>query len=174
MLTLAPILPDGAWHAPVDAPPSPPPEGTLLAPAFPPSFSYVWNIPHFLSLSCHSMYSPPFTVNGHQWKIYIYPMGNNNHNRQLSVYLDSGITDSHETLQCNFKLAVINYKLEMGEPEEAVNVRDTAVKESVHIFCKRAKDWGFREFMPLAQLEDTSLGFLNGHTISLGVWLELS
>ena len=48
------------------------------------------------------------------------------------------------------------------------------MKESVHAFCKRAKDWGFREFMPLEQLEDSNAGFINGHSISLGVWLELS
>ena len=40
--------------------------------AFPPSFSYVWNISHFLELSCLSMYSPTFTINGHAWKIYIF------------------------------------------------------------------------------------------------------
>ena len=57
------------------------------------------------------MYSPTFTVNDHAWKIYIYPKGNNNHSQQLSVYLDSGITDSHETLHCTFKLAVLNYKV---------------------------------------------------------------
>ena len=121
------------------------------------------------------MYSPPFVVNGHAWKIYIYPKGNNNHNRQLSVYLDSGITDSGEQMQCNFKLAVINYKLDgRGARDKPLNVGESVVKESCHAFCKRAKDWGFREFMPLASLEDPAAGFINGHTISLGVWLELS
>ena len=49
------------------------------------------------------------------WKIYLYPKGNNNNGKQLSVYLDSGITDTHEQLQCTFKLAVINYKQPKGE-----------------------------------------------------------
>lgn len=209
MLRLAPLLTEGAWQAPLDAPLSPPPDNGAT---FPPSFSFVWNIPHFLSLSCLSMYSPAFYINGHAWKIYIYPKGNNNGNRQLSVYLDSGITDSHEALHCNFKLAVVNYKLEQsaraGKP---LNTMESVVKESTHAFCsapaplpqrildrharervycrafmtrqchlpcmsraERAKDWGFREFMALSSLEDPTAGYLNGHSITLGVWLELS
>ena len=31
-----------------------------------------------------------------------------------------------------------------------LNLGDSVVKESVHAFCKRAKDWGFREFMSAA------------------------
>ena len=55
-----------------------------------------------------------------------------------------------------------------------LNLGDSVVKESVHAFCKRAKDWGFREFMSLDQLTDPSAGFLNeGGAITLGVWLEL-
>lgn len=168
MLRLAPLLPEGPWTALAEASQSPPPDA--LAPLFPTSFSFVWNIPHFLSLSCLSMYSRAFLINGHSWKIYVYPKGNNNHDKQLSVYLDSGITDSHESLQCNFKLVVINYKSSVGKP---VNTAESVVKESCHAFCKRAKDWGFREFMQLSQLEDTSAGFINEGTCSVGVWLEI-
>ena len=150
-------------------------QGLALPPHFPTSLSFVWNVPHFSSLSCLSMYSPSFTVNGHEWKIYIYPKGNNNHNRQLSVYLDSGITEAHDTLQCTFKLAVINYRVDAhaqltGAP---INAPASVVKESVHAFCKRAKDWGFREFMPLDQLEDPAAGFVNEGAVTLGVWIQV-
>ena len=43
------------------------------------------------------------------------------------------------------------------------------MKESNHVFFKRAKDWGFREFMQLDKLEDPSAGFLNEGTITIGV-----
>ena len=56
------------------------------------------------------MYSPAFPINGHALKLYVYPRGNNNRNQQLSVYLDSGITDAQTTHHCTFKLALLNYK----------------------------------------------------------------
>ena len=46
------------------------------------------------------------------------------------------------------------------------------VKESEHVFTKKAKDWGFREFMPLKKLEDERAGYLNEGTITIGVQLE--
>ena len=119
------------------------------------------------------MYSPSFTVSNHVWKIYVYPKGNNNQGKQLSVYLDSGISDAHEQLQCTFKLAVINYKQSRNDGGQ-LNARRSVVKESQHSFCKRAKDWGFREFMPLDKLEDPHEGFLNEGTISIGVHLEIT
>ena len=55
-----------------------------------------------------------------------------------------------------------------------VNAKASVVKESCHAFCKRAKDWGFREFMSLEQLTDPSAGFVNeGGAITLGVWLQM-
>ena len=109
--------------------------------SFPGSFAYLWNVPHFLSLSCHSMYSPTFTVNDHAWKIYIYPKGNNNNNKFLSIYLDSGITDNNASLECTFKLAVINYKVNARDAETAaapggpLNAAASVVKDSAHAFC---------------------------------------
>ena len=77
MLHLAPLLPDGPWtmpqemttaladaarHARAGSSPSP---GGSPAIRFPNAFHFVWNVPHFRSLHCLSMYSPSFVVNGH-------------------------------------------------------------------------------------------------------------
>ena len=254
------------------------------------------------SPTTYCRYSPGFSINGHAWKIYVYPKGNNNKNAQLSIYLDSGISDAHEQLHCTFKLAVsrpthathtptlphsiprntphrrlrhplkthtrqaiplaprqtadsiipavctpapraptfasppistlflqwprsltsahttqapatfpvplslhaplvswlspslvppsalngwqarsprypshqvINYKLDTAD-SASINAQESVVKESVHTFCKRAKDWGFREFMPLDKLVDPQAGFVNEGTITLGVFIELT
>ena len=205
MLLLAPLLPDGPWEGPVPSPvahsDAADGEGCQML------LSYVWNIPHFASLTCLSMYSPTFTVNGHKWKIYVYPKGNNNHHKQLSIYHDSGIVDTGQ-LQCTFKLAVINYNINSCKrggsgaaggaddaqkadqstaadarrvsmerrvnTERRVNMDSSVVKESQHQFNRRAKDWGFREFMPLEKLEDPQAGFLNEDAITIGVYLDLS
>jgi len=159
-----PLLEEGPWRSPTPLPPS-----CLL----PSTLSYVWRIPHFSSLSCLSMYSPSFVINGHLWKIYVYPKGNNNQGKQLSVYLDSGITDTGESLHCTFKLAVINYRKEGTDPGLPVNIEETVVKESQHSFSKRAKDWGFREFMPLDKLEDPISGYLNEDALTIGVQLAV-
>jgi len=182
MLSLLPMLPDGPWEAPAGFAPLPSLASAdgLTVPTQ--GFSFVWNIPHFASLSCLSMYSPAFPVNGHAWKIYVYPKGNNNHHQQLSIYLDSGITDSHEVLAVRFRLVCLNYRhhgsASAVQPMHAVGC---AIKEASHSFCKRAKDWGFREFMPLygtatesntAGLLDPQAGFLNEGMLSLGVFIE--
>ena len=56
---------------------------------------------------------------------------------------------------------------------EVVERPASVVKESCHAFCKRAKDWGFREFMPLDQLEDPAAGFVNEGAVTLGVWIQV-
>ena len=71
MLVLSPLLPEGPWFAPADWDTVRETADAVNAgnPSFPSSFSYVWNIPHFTSLSCLSMYSPVFLINGHPWKV---------------------------------------------------------------------------------------------------------
>ena len=47
--------------------------------------------------------------------------------------------------RCTFKLAVINYKLDDATGTDAssapINPYESVIKESVHVFTKRAKDW---------------------------------
>ena len=66
----------------------------------------------------------------------------------------------------------MNYKLD-SSTNLGINMAETVVKENVHIFCKREKDWGFCEFMPLQRLEDPLAGYINEGTITLGVFIEL-
>ena len=254
MLALFPLLPQGGpWRAPAAS-------WKLLEstdsittdePRVPSQFSFVWNVPHFRTLSCLSMYSPAFRVNGHSWKLYLYPKGNNASGQHLSVYLDSGISDAHEMLPVRFRLVCINYKdvgggsggirqasdsavtgggrnrggagaggdgssggggggaggdggggdgdgdrgdgNDGGEGDGGgggggggeqvrmpMHVAGCATKEATHHFCKRAKDWGFRDLLPLFEQEDPKApyllnplgGFLNDGTISLGVFIE--
>ena len=183
MLSLAAPLREGTGVALGDVASDPKLQGAGVT-----TFSFVWNIRHFDDLSCVSMYSPGFAVGGHTWKIYVYPKGNNNGGAHLSVYLDSGITEAHESLHCTFKLAVVNYRREVGGGGgggggagggggfgggSGGGVREwSVVKESEHVFTKKAKDWGFREFMPLKKLEDERAGYLNEGTITIGVQLE--
>jgi ubiquitin carboxyl-terminal hydrolase 7 len=73
--------------------------------------------------------------------------------QQLSVYLD--VADSVTlpqgwSRQAHFSLTVQNQK----EPQRSV------VKDADHHFTLRACDWGFREFVPLAELKDSRTGFL--------------
>ena len=90
-----------------------------------------------------------------------------------------------------FKLVCINYKAAERSGSEGtgnaggsigspMNAAACALKDASHSFCRRAKDWGFREFMPLFQQEDASAayvydalgGFLHEGTLSLGVLIE--
>lgn len=229
MLRLLRLLPNGhPWEAPssmhLPAAPTTSPDGRTAT--FPASFSFVWNIGHFDSLSCVSMYSPPFSAIGRTWRMQVYPRGNNNQSRELSVYLDSGILrDSQESVPCRFTIAVLNYKavgdlcpcasasaclcvcdsLHLHAPSFSlpcspcsyshvlhalaprsrppprstaqhvtassgdasssgpgpINMHASVIKEAEHTFTRRAPDWGFINFMPVADLLDGHAGFLN-------------
>ena len=84
-------------------------------------------------------------------RILLFPGGNNV--QQLSVYLD--VADSVTlpqgwSRQAHFSLTVQNQK----DPARSV------VKDADHHFTLRACDWGFREFVQLAELKDSRSGFL--------------
>jgi len=83
-------------------------------------------------------------------RILLFPGGNNV--QQLSVYLDvadSATLPQGWTRHAHFTLTVHNQK----DPSRNV------VKDADHQFNVRACDWGFREFVTLAELKDVSTGF---------------
>ncbi|XP_061363941.1 MATH domain and coiled-coil domain-containing protein At3g58370-like [Gastrolobium bilobum] len=112
---------------------------------------FTWTIQNFSKLSCEELYSENFFICGHSWRIIIFPKGNDVD--FLSIYLDAGDVSK---LPCGwrrfteFKLALINQ----------VNGKMTITKDDVHHFNAREVDWGFPYLIPLAELHDSSKGFI--------------
>mmetsp|Transcript_2670 Transcript_2670/g.8917 ORF Transcript_2670/g.8917 Transcript_2670/m.8917 type:complete len:1166 (-) Transcript_2670:95-3592(-) len=112
---------------------------------------FTWVIEGFSKNKQAKLYSPVFQSGQYNWRILLFPGGNNV--QQLSVYLDvadSATLPQGWTRHAHFTLTVHNQK----EPSRNV------IKDADHQFNVRACDWGFREFVTLAELKDTSSGFM--------------
>ncbi|KAL9318045.1 hypothetical protein ACSQ67_014562 [Phaseolus vulgaris] len=110
---------------------------------------FTWTIKNFSRLD-KKVYSEIFNVGGHRWKILLFPKGNSVDH--LSLYLD--VADSMMLATgwsrfAQFCLTVVNQ----------FNTQYSFRKESQHLFNARESDWGFTNFMPLAELYDPSRGY---------------
>ena len=110
-----------------------------------------WTVENFTKVKQLKLYSPVFQSGQYNWRILLFPCGNNV--QQLSVYLD--VADSVTlpqgwSRQAHFSLTVQNQK----DPTKSV------VKDADHHFTLRACDWGFREFVQLSELRDPRGGFI--------------
>ncbi|TKY53552.1 Ubiquitin carboxyl-terminal hydrolase 12 [Spatholobus suberectus] len=101
------------------------------------------------------VYSDIFCVGGYKWRILIFPKGNSVDH--LSMYVD--VVDSATlpygwSRYAQFSLTVVNQ----------IHSRYSIRKESQHQFNARESDWGFINFMPLAELYDPVRGYLVNDT----------
>ncbi|WOL02144.1 ubiquitin carboxyl-terminal hydrolase 13-like [Canna indica] len=124
----------------------------------PSSSRFTWAIENFSRLTTKKLYSETFIVGGYQWRVLIFPKGNNV--EYLSLYLD--VADSSSlpygwSRYAQFSLAVIN------QIQNKYSIR----KDTQHQFNARESDWGFTSFMPLSELYDPSRGFLVNDTLVL-------
>ncbi|KAI4347703.1 hypothetical protein L6164_008489 [Bauhinia variegata] len=116
----------------------------------PPSGRFTWTIENFSRLP-KRLYSDVFYVGGYNWRILIFPKGNNVDH--LSMYLD--VADSSAlsygwSRYAQFSLTVVNQ----------IHNKYSTRKETQHQFNARESDWGFSNFMPLAELYDPGRGYI--------------
>ena len=117
-----------------------------------------WEIKEFASVAnAHQKYySENFFAGGFQWRILVFPRGNNQD--FLSVYLDAADSDTQPygwTRNASFSLVVVS----QGGKGKDVK------KESQHQFQARESDWGFTQFMALSDLHDPEQGYLVNDTL---------
>ena len=105
------------------------------------------------------MYSPPFRQGLHSWRLLCFPSGDEVERHRpgapphLSMYLDvadSAVLPHGWVREAHFVLMAVNRR----EPTK------TIVRYARHDFEATARDWGFRELLQLAELEDPETGFL--------------
>ncbi|KAJ7971377.1 Ubiquitin carboxyl-terminal hydrolase 12 [Quillaja saponaria] len=112
---------------------------------------FTWTIRNFSKLNTEKHYSEVFSLGGCQWRILVFPNGNNvNH---LSVYLDAA--DSANLPQswsrfADFNLTLINQ----------INSNYSLTKKSLYLFNGGESDWGFTSFVPLDNFRDPINGYL--------------
>ncbi|KAJ8476606.1 hypothetical protein OPV22_020333 [Ensete ventricosum] len=119
-------------------------------------FKFTWAIKNFSRLKTRKLYSDVFLVGGHQWRLLLFPKGNNVDS--LSIYMDAADSDSLVfgwTRFAHFGLTVI----------DQIKSDRSITKECQNIFCALRSDWGFTHFMPLSEIRNSSKGFLVNDTL---------
>ncbi|KAI3866554.1 hypothetical protein MKX03_014825 [Papaver bracteatum] len=119
----------------------------------PESSKFIWKINNFSRLKYKERhYSGVFTVGTYQWRVIMFPQGNNTD--RLSMYLQ--VADwanlSYGWSRCaQFSLAVVNQ----------IHDKDTVRRYAPeHQFNARFSDTGFKLFMPLREFYDPGRGYL--------------
>ncbi|KAG8467236.1 hypothetical protein KFE25_000552 [Diacronema lutheri] len=138
--------------------------GELLPDGLMTDMTFVWNVHGFASLTCESIYSPPISVNGNRWSIFMWPRRRSPQNGKetewVSIYLNSvdvksGLVDKLPS--CAFELTVKNYK------SSSLSI----TREYEHAFDSQEVDWGLSRFVQCSSITDPAAGFLNGGTLTI-------
>ncbi|XP_019152441.1 PREDICTED: uncharacterized protein LOC109149236 [Ipomoea nil] len=136
-----------------------------LCPSVKVSKTYTWKVSSFSNMDSKSCYSDKFTAASFQWKLRLDPQGQNSNKSNglsLSLFLelvDPGITSNG--LFVHFILRIINQK--SGKHREM---------QYCCCFASGSLTWGWDAFMPLADLQDLSNGFLVDDCIMIGACIK--
>lgn len=138
--------------------------GELLPDGLITDMTFVWNVHNFAQLTVESLYSPPITVNGNRWSIFMWPRRRSPQNGKdtewVSIYLNSVDVkngDVQKLPSCAFELTVKNYK----------NPSASITREYEHAFDSIEVDWGLSRFVQCSSVTDPTAGFLNGGTLTI-------
>ncbi|PQM43263.1 hypothetical protein Pyn_40418 [Prunus yedoensis var. nudiflora] len=119
------------------------------------SVIFTWKVDNFSKLDAVKHYSDVFVIGVFEWRILMYPRGNNVD--YLSVYLD--VTGS-STLplgwarHARFSLTIVN-QLQSSK---------SLTKDTEHVFNKRDSNSGFTSLIPLSEFCDHSKGYVVNDT----------
>jgi len=122
------------------------------------------------------IYSPAFRRGPHTWRLLLFPNGDEVERHRpgapphLSLYLDvadAAMLPHSWGREAHFLMTAVNRCL----------ASRTIVRYARHDFEATARDWGFRELLQLAELEEPEMGFLvpgpsgtNELTLTCKVW----
>jgi hypothetical protein len=111
---------------------------------------FTWKIENFSEISKRELRSNVFEVGGYKWYILVYPQGCDVSNH-LSLFLC--VADYDKLLPgwshfAQFTIAVVN-----KDPKKS------KYSDTLHRFCKKEHDWGWKKFMELSKV-------LDGFTVS--------
>ncbi|KAI3459817.1 hypothetical protein Pfo_016480 [Paulownia fortunei] len=118
-----------------------------------------WKISKFSQLE-DVWTSEEFSVEGHQWKIKLYPNGNESEKgRSASIYLecvDSQSFAAHEKVKADFYLRIKN-----------------KLHKFSHWFTSSEYNWGLPAFIPIADMRDPYKGFIVDDCCSLEIEISV-
>jgi len=122
---------------------------------------FTWKIENFSEISKRELRSKCFEVGGYKWYILVYPQGCDVHNH-LSLFLC--VADYDKLLPgwshfAQFTIAVVN-----KDPKKS------KYSDTLHRFCKKEHDWGWKKFMELGKVLD---GFTVADTLVIKAQVQV-
>jgi hypothetical protein len=123
-----------------------------------------WCIDNFSQVP-NRTYSDHFEFGSYPWRLFIFPQGN--HVPSLSLYLDVGDANTAPrpptwSRFAKFRLSVLNQ----------IDITKSVMQDAEKRYCSSELDWGFRELIPLAKLNDESEGFKINDRVILEVTIR--
>ncbi|EOY05944.1 hypothetical protein QUC31_016524 [Theobroma cacao] len=122
---------------------------------------YTWKIEKFSQINKRELRSNAFEVGGYKWYILIYPQGCDVCNH-LSLFL---CVNNHDKLLpgwshfAQFTIAVVNK-----------DQKKSKYSDTLHRFCKKEHDWGWKKFMELSKVYD---GFIESDTLIIKAQVQV-
>ena len=122
---------------------------------------FTWKIENFSEISKRELRSNVFEVGSYKWYILVYPQGCDVHNH-LSLFLC--VADYDKLLPgwshfAQFTIAVVN-----KDPKKS------KYSDTLHRFCKKEHDWGWKKFMELSKVLD---GFTVADTLVIKAQVQV-
>ena len=122
---------------------------------------FTWKIENFSEISKRELRSNVFEVGGYKWYILVYPQGCDVSNH-LSLFLC--VADYDKLLPgwshfAQFTIAVVN-----KDPKKS------KYSDTLHRFCKKEHDWGWKKFMELTKVLD---GFTVADTLVINAQVQV-
>mmetsp|Transcript_10448 Transcript_10448/g.28559 ORF Transcript_10448/g.28559 Transcript_10448/m.28559 type:complete len:581 (+) Transcript_10448:124-1866(+) len=122
---------------------------------------FTWKISNFSDISKRELRSTTFDVGGYKWYILVYPQGCDVCNH-LSLFLC--VADYDKLLPgwshfAQFTIAVVN-----KDPKKS------KYSDTLHRFCKKEHDWGWKKFMELSKVLD---GFTVADTLVIKAQVQV-
>ncbi|KAG0612014.1 hypothetical protein M758_7G183800 [Ceratodon purpureus] len=122
---------------------------------------FTWKIENFSEISKRELRSNVFEVGGYKWYILVYPQGCDVCNH-LSLFLC--VADYDKLLPgwshfAQFTIAVVN-----KDPKKS------KYSDTLHRFCKKEHDWGWKKFMELSKVLD---GFTVADTLVIKAQVQV-
>ena len=130
-----------------------------------------WTIPHFCTMKVDKdggKSSDIFSIGGHKWKLYVYPMGRDSgKDKFVSLYLQ--LADDTKKLPKGWQVPVFSTFSVICQHDPKKSHKE----DGEDIFNAVDKTWGWNDFIPLLKFYDVDNGFLVNDTMIIKSKMEV-
>ena len=130
-----------------------------------------WTIPHFCTMKVDKdggKSSDIFSIGGHKWKLYVYPMGRDSgKDKFVSLYLQ--LADDTKKLPKGWQVPVFSTFSVICQHDPIKSHKE----DGEDIFNAVDKTWGWNDFIPLLKFYDVDNGFLVNDTMIIKSKMEV-